>query len=268
MIAFPRSKINLGLSIVSKRPDGFHNLETVFYPLPKRDVLEIIPARTTCLFSSGLPIPGDSGQNLILKAFYLLQKIFPQILPLEVLLYKAIPIGSGMGGGSSDAAEMLRMLSGFFSLPISADGLTKHALALGSDCPFFLQESACLASGRGEILEPISLDLTGYSLLLVHPAIKIDTAWAFSKINPVRSANNLKEIINRPVDTWPGILRNDFEGPVFGELPFLKTIKEQLYSSGALYASMTGSGSTIFGIFPKGNLPDFVIDGTNCTRIP
>jgi 4-diphosphocytidyl-2-C-methyl-D-erythritol kinase len=267
MISFPHAKINLGLSILSKRPDGFHDLETIFYPLPLRDVLEINTGRETRLVTAGLTLPESSDKNLILKAYGLLKKKYPQISPLEVHLYKSIPFGAGMGGGSSDAAAMLRIMTRFFSLPLSSDELFSYALELGSDCPFFLQDAPCLASGRGERLEPVSLDLSGYSFLLIHPQIKINTAWAYSKIKPARPVAPLTEVIHQPIGSWAATLHNDFERPVFEEFPFLKTIKEKLYSAGALFASMTGSGSTLYGIFSKGGLPDLQVDHATYSRI-
>jgi 4-diphosphocytidyl-2-C-methyl-D-erythritol kinase len=267
MISFPHAKINLGLSILSKRPDGYHDLETIFYPLPLRDVLEINKARETRLVTAGLKLPEDSDKNLILKTYALLKKKYPQISPLEIHLYKSIPIGAGMGGGSSDAAGMLRTMSRFFSLPLSSDELFSYALELGSDCPFFLQDAPCLARGRGERLEPVSLDLSGYSFLLIHPETKINTAWAFSKIKPTKPEVPLMEVIHQPMHRWAAALHNDFERPVFEEFPFLRTIKEKLYSAGALFASLTGSGSTLYGIFSKGPLPDLRIDHATYTQI-
>jgi 4-diphosphocytidyl-2-C-methyl-D-erythritol kinase len=211
MISFPHAKINLGLSIISKRPDGFHNLETIFYPVRIRDVLEIISAQTTRLLASGLAIPGKMDENIVLKAYHLLKKKYPRIVPLEIHLYKAIPMGAGLGGGSSDAAEILRLMNHFFDLKISREELYAFALELGSDCPFFMQSDPCFASGRGEILEPIPLDLSSYSFLLVHPNLRIETAWAYSIIKPAQPDFDLKKNILKPVSDWPGVIRNDFE---------------------------------------------------------
>lgn len=256
MISFPHAKINLGLSIVSKRPDGFHNLETIFYPLPLRDVLEIVPSADTVFFPAGLAIPGNPADNLVLRAFHLIKKNYPQIGNLKIYLLKAIPMGAGLGGGSSDAAFFLHLINRYYDLHISETDLHAFALALGSDCPFFMQPSPCFASGRGEILEPLVLDLSGFSFLLVHPEIRIGTGWAFSRIRPALPNGDLKEIISKPIQYWKNVLLNDFEVPVFEAYPLLEKIKKQLYAAGALYAAMTGSGSTIFGIFAKGNLPD------------
>jgi 4-diphosphocytidyl-2-C-methyl-D-erythritol kinase len=253
MISFPHAKINLGLSIVSKRPDGFHNLETVFYPLPIRDVLEIIPSEKTRFLPTGLEIPGAAGDNLVMRAYLLLKSDFPVIGPLNIYLHKTIPMGSGLGGGSSDAAAILHLMNRVFGLEISPAELSRYALKLGSDCPFFMQSHPCFALGRGENLEPIGLDLSAYSFLLIHPEIRIETAWAFSKIKALASGTDLKKDIFKPIETWTENIKNEFEIPVFGFHPVLKQIKEKLYKTGAIYASMTGSGSTIYGIFQKGS---------------
>ncbi|HEY4936611.1 MAG TPA: 4-(cytidine 5'-diphospho)-2-C-methyl-D-erythritol kinase [Puia sp.] len=255
MISFPHAKINLGLSIVSKRPDGFHDLETIFYPLPIRDALEIIPSEQIRFVSTGQMIPGSSGDNLVLGAYQLLKKKYPQIASLEIHLHKAIPMGAGLGGGSSDAAETIKLINGFFDLRISPEELDAYALELGSDCPFFMQSDPCFAKGRGEILEPLPLDLSEYSFLLIHPEILIETSWAFSKVKPASPEYDLKESILQPIQNWVHTIHNDFEAPVFEIFPSLHKIKEQLYECGALYAAMTGSGSTIFGIFDKSAFP-------------
>ncbi len=260
MISFPHAKINLGLSIVSKRPDGFHNLETIFYPIPVRDVLEIVPSVETRIFSSGLPVTDNPDENLVMRAYRLLKRNYPKAESLDIYLHKAIPLGAGLGGGSSDAAEILQLINRFFNLNIEPSRLSVFALELGSDCPFFLQSSACFATGRGEKLEPVPLDLSGYSLLLIHPDIRIETAWAFSKIRPATPSYDLKKSILEPIENWVSTIRNDFEVPVFNAYPSLRKIKEKLYEAGALFASMTGSGSTIYGIFEKGNRPAVIIE--------
>jgi 4-diphosphocytidyl-2-C-methyl-D-erythritol kinase len=255
MISFPHAKINLGLSILSKRPDGFHNLETIYYPVLVRDVLEIAPSGVTRFILSGLKIPGNKGDNLVLSAYRLLKNKYPEITPLEIHLHKAIPMGAGMGGGSSDASEIIQLINRFFELKITKEQLYAYALELGSDCPFFLQSAPCFAKSRGEILEPLALDLSGYSFLLIHPEIRINSAWAYSKIKPSTQKFDLKESIFKPVREWGKIIYNDFETPIFDAYPSLQKIKEQLYDAGALFASMTGSGSTIYGIFDKSAMP-------------
>jgi 4-diphosphocytidyl-2-C-methyl-D-erythritol kinase len=260
MIRFPHAKINLGLSIISKRADGFHDLETLFYTLPLRDILEIIPAAALAFFSSGLALSGDPNDNLVLRAYKLLKNHFPQIGPLEIHLHKSIPSGAGLGGGSSDAVCMLTLLNDFFILNIPQEKLAAFALELGSDCPYFLRSSPCYARGRGEILEPATLDLSGYSILLVHPEEPVSTVWAFSQIRPVSAKFAIKELISGPVSNWRDRLLNDFEIPVFQKYPQLQKMKMQLYEAGALYASMTGSGSTLYGIFKKNQIPAGGID--------
>lgn len=268
MISFPHAKINLGLSVISKRPDGFHNLETVFYPIPLRDALEIIPSNENRFFQTGLQIPPGKEDNLVMVAYQLLKKKYPQIPSLEIHLHKSIPLGAGLGGGSSDAAESLKLIDNLLDLHIPGKEMDDYALKLGSDCPFFIQSSPCIAKGRGEILEPVSLDLSVYSILLVHPEIRIETAWAYSKIKPALPENDLKESIQQPVQNWVNTIHNDFELPVFEVYPALRKIKEKLYMYGAIYAAMTGSGSTIFGIFKKSELPvSFEVGNASFTNI-
>jgi 4-diphosphocytidyl-2-C-methyl-D-erythritol kinase len=267
MIAFPHAKINLGLSIISKRPDGFHNLETVFYPLPLRDALEIVPSDRNLFVQTGLKIPGSQHDNLVFKAYRLLEKQYPDIRPLEIHLHKIIPLGAGLGGGSSDAAKTLQLINRFFDLKIPSDTLSTYATELGSDCAFFMQTAPCFATGRGEILEPITLDLSNYSWLLIHPNIHINTAWAFSSIRTSLPKYKLRHSISNPIKNWINTISNDFELPVFEAHPQLQIIKNTLYDAGALYASMTGSGSTIYGIFEKSGIPEITFENSTLTII-
>jgi 4-diphosphocytidyl-2-C-methyl-D-erythritol kinase len=260
MVFFPNCKINLGLKILRRRGDGYHELETVFYPTPVKDVLEIVRSEQLDFTSSGLPIPGDPQTNLCLKAYSLLKKDFDQLPPVHIYLYKFIPIGAGLGGGSSDGATMLRLLDTTFHLQLSNEKLLEYAAQLGSDCPFFILNRPCLAGGRGEKLSPIGLDLSGYSFAIVHPGLHISTAWAFSQCTPDAGGKSIAAIIQQPVDSWAGELVNDFEGPILEQYPELKVLKDQLYSQGALYASLTGSGSGFFGIFEKGKLSSLTFD--------
>ena len=251
MIHFPNCKINLGLSILAKRADGFHELETVFYPIALTDALEILPATSLSLTQTGISVPGDPAQNLCLKAFHLLKKDFPELAPVQMHLHKNIPMGAGLGGGSSDGTAVLILLNNQFSLGLNEIQLIDYASQLGSDCPFFVYNKACHATGRGEILTPIKLDLSDYQFVLVHPGIHISTAMAFQQLTPHSKSESIASMIQKPIDTWKNYLVNDFEAPVFTAEPTLLNIKEQLYQLGAIYASMSGSGSSLFGIFPK-----------------
>lgn len=267
MIAFPNCKINLGLNITGKRNDGYHNLETVFYPIDFFDALEIISSQSEHEFTvSGIPIEGDKD-NLCIKAYDLLKKDFPQLPVIKIHLHKAIPTGAGLGGGSSDAAFSLKILNEKFSLSLTNEQLKSYALQLGSDGPFFLYNKPCLATGRGEQLEPVNIDLSSYKILLVNPGIHINTSWAFSKIKITSPQKSIKEIITQPVEIWEHQLLNDFEKPVFENYPEIKKIKETLYNCGAIYASLSGSGSTVYGIFNKRDSTETEFPKNYFTRI-
>ncbi len=253
MIQFPNCKINLGLSILAKRADGYHELETVFYPIAVSDALEILPAANLTMTQSGIAVPGDPAQNLCLKAYHLLKKDFPNLTAVQIHLHKNIPMGAGLGGGSSDGTAALIILNQQFSLGLNDQQLIDYASQLGSDCPFFVHNKACHATGRGEILTPIHLDLSNYQFLLVHPGVHIATAWAFQQLNPHTKSESIQSIIEKPITDWKNSLINDFEAPVFKAEPTLSAIKDQLYQLGAIYGSMSGSGSSLFGIFPKGH---------------
>ena len=263
MIQFSPCKINLGLSILAKRADGFHALETVFYPVALNDIVEIVPTRlavkenTNAIqgvsFShTGISIPGDTSNNLCVKAYHLLKADFPQMGDVKIHLHKNIPMGAGLGGGSGDGTTVLILLNQLFDLKLTQKQLLHYAARLGSDCPFFVFNEACHATGRGEILDPTSIDLSNYTIALVHPGIHIATAWAFQQISPCVKEKSIAAIIKQPIETWKAELMNDFEAPVFKANPLLEKIKNNLYSRGAIYASMSGSGSSLFGIFPKG----------------
>ncbi len=255
MICFPTCKINLGLRITQKRADGFHALETVFFPISIKDALEIIiepdtSATPITFTSSGLAINGDPSDNLCFKAYGLLKKDYPTIPNIKMHLHKTIPMGAGLGGGSADGAFTLVALNQLLNLQIPEQALLDYALQLGSDCPFFIINTPAFATGRGEILKPINLNLDGYSIVIVNPGIAISTKLAFSLITPKVPDTNMEAIICEPVTSWKEKLINDFEQPIFNSFPELANIKETLYQKGAVYASMTGTGSTVFGIFP------------------
>lgn len=259
MIVFPNCKINLGLHILQKRPDGFHDLETVFYPVPIQDGLEIIqdltPSETPRFTTSGLAIDAPPEKNICVKAYQLLKKDFPDLPPVKIHLHKVIPMGAGLGGGSSDGAFALMLLNKKFNLGLTEDRLIGYALQLGSDCPFFMNNRPCYASGRGENLEPVHLNLDNYKIVLVNPRIHIDTGQAFSKIVPQSNRTCIKELIQKPVEQWKNFLGNDFEEVIFEEHSEIRAIKDRLYREGALYASMSGSGSTVYGVFEKKSDP-------------
>jgi 4-diphosphocytidyl-2-C-methyl-D-erythritol kinase len=252
MVIFPSCKINLGLNIVSRRIDGYHDLETVFYPIPLKDAIEVIEKPAFQFSTSGLTIEGDTDNNLCVKAYQLLKKDFPGLSPVEMHLHKAIPIGAGLGGGSADGAFTLKLLNKKFDLKLSENQLINYSLQLGSDCPFFIINEPCYATGRGEILKEIDLDLGKYEIVVVYPGIHISTAWAFDNINPARPVTSIKEVIREPEEMWKQKLKNDFEEPVFNRYPEIKKIKDDLYEAGAVYAAMSGSGSSVYGIFHKG----------------
>lgn len=257
MIVFPNCKINLGLKITRKRTDGYHDLETVFFPLPLTDVLEVTEDQkgTDISFNhTGLPISGPADSNLCIKAYRLLKQQYPELPPTLMHLHKVIPMGAGLGGGSSDGAYALKLLNEKYNLGAGIEQLLDMALQLGSDCPFFILNKPCIATGRGEIMEPIPLDLSHYRFALVHPGIHVSTAEAFSGITPAPNKTPLKEIIQLPIEDWKHHLLNDFEQTVFSKHPQLADIKQSLYNAGAIYASMSGSGSSIYGIFPKGEI--------------
>lgn len=259
MVTFPNCKINLGLNIVQKREDGFHDIETVFYPLPFTETLEIITANNNTEFVNTGIDAGNKEDNLCLKAFHLLQKDFPQLPVIKMHLHKTIPLGAGLGGGSADAAFTLMLLNKKYELGLSQSKLAEYALALGSDCPFFLLNKACIATGRGEIFHEIHLSLSSYKILLINPHIHVNTKEAFKEIIPKFPSKRIKEIIEQPIETWKNELLNDFEKPVFAKYPSIKEIKDTMYRNGAVYAAMTGTGSTVFGIFNASEKFDFSI---------
>lgn len=248
MITFPSCKINLGLRITEKRSDGFHNLQSCFYPIGWSDVLEVIPAREFSFTHSGLPIPGNSDQNLCVRAYALLKADF-DLPPVQMHLHKIVPIGAGLGGGSADAAFTIKLLNEKFSLGLSPSKMESYARLLGSDCAFFIQNRPLYCVEKGDVFAEISVDLTGYSILLVYPNLAISTAQAYAGIHPYTSQTSLAEQLEMPVSDWRECIHNDFEDSLFPQYPILPLIKQQLYDAGAVYASMSGSGSTIYGIF-------------------
>lgn len=265
MIGFPNAKINLGLNVVAKRTDGFHNIETVFYPISLRDVLEIIPAMDgkTEFSSSGIPVPGPAGSNLCLMALELLRSVSlqPQIPPVKMHLHKVIPAGAGLGGGSSDCAFTLKLLNELFALGLSPSQLTELARQLGSDTSFFVENKPVFAFQKGDHFSPVSISLKGYKLVLLIPPVHVSTLEAYSLIKPVKPVASVNDIIHRPVEEWKDLLFNDFEKPVMEKYPVIREYKEELYGSGAVYASMSGSGSAVYGIFKETTSADKLFPG-------
>ena len=251
MITFPPCKINLGLNIISKRSDGYHNIETCFYQVPWTDILEILPSTEFTFSSSGDSIPGNIADNLCVKAYHLLQKDF-QLTPVKIHLHKTIPTGAGLGGGSSDAAFTLKILKEIFSLPLSNQDLQVYAAQLGSDCAYFIKGVPMIGSGRGEVLHEINLDLKGKYIIIVKPDVHISTAEAYAGVTPHQPGIHVEKILtDHSIKEWKELLVNDFERSVFAKYPEIKRIKDVLYEQGALYASMSGSGSSVFGIFSE-----------------
>jgi 4-diphosphocytidyl-2-C-methyl-D-erythritol kinase len=249
MVHFPPCKINLGLHVIAKRADGYHNLETCFYPIPLTDILEIIPANAFSFVASGNSIPGKPDENLCIRAYGLLQEDF-SLPPVEIHLHKVIPTGAGLGGGSSDAAHALRLLNTLFELGLSSTQLMDYAQKLGSDCAFFIEDDAKLGTGRGEVLGPINISLKGKYLVLLKPDVHVSTAEAYQGIIPTIPKHSVKKILETtPISEWVHFLKNDFEESVFRKHPIIQQYKKSLYDAGAVYASMSGSGSSIFGIF-------------------
>ena len=250
MIVFPNAKINIGLNILSRREDGFHNLETIFYPLAVRDALEVVEADQLKFTSSGLEIPGNPTDNLCLKAYDLLSKDY-KLPPVHIHLHKHIPIGAGLGGGSADASFFIRLMNEKFELGMDAAQMEAYASKLGSDCAFFVQNKPALAHGKGDQLQTIELDLSNYFIILVMPVVQVSTSDAYRGIRPAAMESSLADLIKLPIEAWKAVIKNDFEPSVFLQYPIIAEIKSKLYSAGALYACMSGSGSSVFGIFQK-----------------
>jgi 4-diphosphocytidyl-2-C-methyl-D-erythritol kinase len=249
MVSFPPCKINLGLHIIRKRADGYHDLATCFYPVPWTDILEVIPSTTLTFTCSGLPIPGRQEENLCLKAYALLKKEFT-LPPVNIHVHKVIPMGAGLGGGSSDAAHTLRLLNEIFQLQLNTFKLSAYASKLGSDCPFFIQDQPMLGTSRGEVLAATPVTLKGKFLVIVKPPIHVSTAAAFARVDPHQPDHGLAKLLEEVSPRlWKNVLINDFEFSVFQQYPRIKEIKDALYRKGATYASMSGSGAAVFGIF-------------------
>jgi len=249
MIIFPNAKINLGLKVVNRRHDGFHNIETIFYPVNIKDALEIVEAEDLSFTSSGIHIPGHSESNLCLKAWHQLAKDF-RLPNVHIHLHKQIPVGAGLGGGSADAAFCLRLLNEKFGLKLNQEEMERYASQLGSDCAFFIRNQPVKASGKGDVFTDLHLDLDKYYIVLVMPPVHVSTADAYSGVVPSENGS-LPDLTGIPPENWQNILYNDFEAPVFRMFPQIAKVKEALYRSGALYASLSGSGASVYALFSK-----------------
>ncbi len=254
MLSFSPCKINLGLHVVEKREDGYHNLETSFYPINWTDAIEVLESSDNQEFelkTSGLRVEGDLKDNIIYKAYLLLKEQHP-IPPIKVILHKVIPMGAGLGGGSSNAATFINLVNSKFNLNIPIEERRKMASKLGSDCAFFIESTPVYATQKGNVFEPLHLDLSKYHILIVYPAIHSNTGLAYKGVTPKASDINLKHVLETmPVKEWKHHLKNDFEGSVIKAYPEIGEVKQTLYDHGALYACMSGSGSAVFGIFEK-----------------
>jgi 4-diphosphocytidyl-2-C-methyl-D-erythritol kinase len=248
MITFPNAKINIGLNVVEKRPDGYHNLETIFYPVKLSDALEVVEAGETAFSSSGIEIDATAENNLVYKAYSLLAGDF-DLSPVKMHLHKVIPFGAGLGGGSADAAFALKMLNDYFVLGLTTTQLEDYAARIGADCPFFIENKPTFAHGIGDQFKPVKLDLSAFEIVIVKPSFSVSTPQAYRNIVPTKPGFNLLEIDQLPIEDWKTVVKNDFEKSVFPQFPEIEKLKNQLYEAGAVYASMSGSGSAVFGIF-------------------
>lgn len=248
MLVFCPAKINLGLWVLEKRADGFHNIETVFYPIPVYDALEVLPSDKLSIQLHGIPVPGKPVENLCLQVYFLLKEEF-DLPPVSIHLQKNIPIGAGLGGGSSDGAAMMLLLNNLFELGLSFAEMESRIEKLGSDCPFFIQQKPVLAKGKGELLSPIKLDLAGKKMLLIYPDLHVPTPWAYGQIKPKMRNNSLADLIAENPENWQDKIDNDFEIPVGKKYAEIPSSVSMMKKAGAYYAAMSGSGSTIFGLF-------------------
>ncbi|MBQ1972893.1 MAG: 4-(cytidine 5'-diphospho)-2-C-methyl-D-erythritol kinase [Paraprevotella sp.] len=289
MITLPNAKINLGLNITEKRPDGYHNLETIFYPIPLQDAIEVrlrdndetdpkaddalLPPTENKIITddytlqiAGTPLEGNADSNLVIKAFRLVKDEF-NLPPLSIHMFKHIPSGAGLGGGSADAAFMLKLLNDKFNLGMTNDDMEQRIAPLGADCAFFVRNTPVFATGIGNIFTPIQCSLSGWHLVLVKPDTFVSTKEAYAKIRPQKPATPLTEIINQPIEEWRYLMINDFEESIFPEHPEIAAIKDKLYDMGATYASMSGSGSSVFGLFKESvNQVEDIFSGHFCRQ--
>ncbi len=256
MIFFPPAKINLGLRVLGKREDGFHEIDSCMVAIPFFDVLEILHSESFEFKQTGLQIDGEPNGNLVVRAYDLVASIY-DLPPVYIHLQKHIPMGAGLGGGSADATFTIIGLNELFNLNLMSIDIQNLASQLGSDCAFFASSSAQIVSGRGEVLTPYSVDLKNMYLKIVNPGIHISTHEAFSNVKLSSSEKSVKNVLEQPIKSWSAELKNDFESSVIDQYPILSDIKSKLYQEGAVYASMTGSGSTMFAIYEFEPKPTF-----------
>ncbi|SOD14661.1 4-(cytidine 5'-diphospho)-2-C-methyl-D-erythritol kinase [Pedobacter xixiisoli] len=250
MLTFANAKINLGLFLTEKRADGYHNLQTVFYPIKINDVVELVDAEETSMLIKGVDIPGDAADNICFKAFQILQKEF-NLPNQQIVLLKNIPVGAGLGGGSSDAAFLIKLVNQKFELGLNDDQMEAYARPLGADCAFFIKNKPTYAFAKGDEFEELTIDLSDYYLVLVKPPVHVSTAQAYSKVNVKQPSSSLKDLIHLPLQDWQAQIYNDFEPSVFEKYPQIDEIKTKLYQAAAKFALMSGSGSSVFAIFEK-----------------
>ncbi|SFG75217.1 4-(cytidine 5'-diphospho)-2-C-methyl-D-erythritol kinase [Pedobacter insulae] len=248
MLAFANAKINLGLNLTEKRSDGFHNLETIFYPVKINDVIELVDSEETLCIIKGIEIPGNVDENICLKAFKVLQKDF-NLPHQKLILLKNIPVGAGLGGGSSDAAFLIKLVNEKFNLSLSKSQMERYARSLGADCAFFIKNEPVFAYAKGDEFEDMELRLTNHFLVLVKPPIHVSTASAYADVKVRQPITSLKKLIHLPLKDWRAHIFNDFEPSVFAKHPQIEEIKAKLYDADATFALMSGSGSSVFGIF-------------------
>lgn len=260
MICFPNAKINLGLQIIGKRNDGYHEIASCLYPIALTDALEFHEAMSFEFKQSGTALDNSPQDNIIVKTYEFLKRKQPQIPPLYIHLLKKIPFGAGLGGGSADAAFFMREVLAYFNIDIPMAVQEEWIAEIGSDCAFFIQNRPALATGRGEILTPVEIDLSSFNIQLIAPNIHISTARAYAGLEIRKHQYSLKDVLNTDVAEWKNVLSNDFEHHIFQQEPKLAEIKDQLYAGGALYASLSGSGSSMYGIFAKNKKADITLD--------
>jgi len=250
MIVFPNAKINIGINITGRRPDGYHNIETIFYPVKIYDALEALAGKELSFQSSGLGIPGRVEDNLCIKAYHLIKNDY-ELPPVTIHLHKHIPIGAGLGGGSADAAFFIKLIDQLFELGMATEQKLHYARQLGADCAFFIESKPVFAFEKGDRFEPVNLDLSGYHIALVMPPAHVSTSEAYRGVKPAPAELSLKELVSLPIHEWKHSIKNDFEESVFKNHAVIRGVKAAMYEAGAIYASMSGSGASVFGIFDK-----------------